>query len=96
MDLLNNRWNSFGVGFQLQTDDLALGPPRDAFGHGGAGGSLHGCWPAHGTGFSYTMNLLCDDPAMDHRGAALLDALYRALQLARPETVASHTSTGQG
>jgi CubicO group peptidase (beta-lactamase class C family) len=96
IDMLNNRSNSFGVGFQLQTDDLVLGPPSDAFGHGGAGGSFHGCWPTQGTGFSYAMNLLCDDPTMDHRGAALLHALYRSLQLARPEAVASQTSTAQG
>jgi CubicO group peptidase (beta-lactamase class C family) len=96
MDLLNDRWNSFGVGFQLQTDELVLGPPGDAFGHGGSGGSLHGCWPTQGTGFSYAMNLLSDDPTMDHRGAALLGALYRSLQLARPEAVASETSTAQG
>jgi CubicO group peptidase (beta-lactamase class C family) len=95
MDRLSNRWNSFGVGFQLQTDDLVLGPPRDAFGHGGAGGSLHGCWPAQGTGFSYAMNLLSDDPK-DHRGAALLAALYRSLQRARPATVAWPSSTAQG
>jgi CubicO group peptidase (beta-lactamase class C family) len=96
MDLLNNRWNSFGIGFQLQTDELVLGPPGDAFGHGGAGGSLHGCWPTQGTGFSYAMNLLCDDSTTDHRGAALLDALYRSLQVARPEAVASQISTAPG
>jgi CubicO group peptidase (beta-lactamase class C family) len=35
-----------GVGFELQNEFLHLGPPRDAFGHGGAGGSKHGAWPA--------------------------------------------------
>ena len=80
-DLLNRRWISFGVGFQLQTDELALGPPRDAFGHGGAGGSKHGCWPKQRVGFSYAMNLLYADHIADSRGTALLGALYSALEL---------------
>jgi CubicO group peptidase (beta-lactamase class C family) len=78
-DLLNRRWISFGVGFQLQTDELALGPPRDAFGHGGAGGSKHGCWPEQRVGFSYAMNRLFADDTADSRGRSLLGALYSAL-----------------
>ena len=81
-DLLNRRWTSFGVGFQLQTDELALGPPRDAFGHGGAGGSKHGCWPKEQVGFSYAMNLLHADEKADSRGRSLLGALYSALEVA--------------
>jgi CubicO group peptidase (beta-lactamase class C family) len=67
------------VGFQLQTDLLALGPPRDAFGHTGAGGSAHGAWPTQKIGFSYAMNLLRDDPAGDPRAKRLLDTLAEAL-----------------
>jgi len=63
----------------LQTDLLALGPVRDAFGHGGAGGSVHGRWPRQHLGFSYTMNLLRDDPD-DQRAAALLTTLYQCIQ----------------
>lgn len=67
---------AFGVGFQLQTDALALGPPGDAFGHGGAGGSIHGAWPSLGVGFSYCTNLLMTLGAGDVRAKALLDALH--------------------
>jgi CubicO group peptidase (beta-lactamase class C family) len=69
----------FGVGFALQTDRLRLGPPPDAFGHGGAGGSCHGAWPGHGIGFSYAMNRMRDDQDVDPRSQALLDALHRAV-----------------
>jgi CubicO group peptidase (beta-lactamase class C family) len=70
----------FGVGFQLQNELLELGPPADAFGHSGAGGSVHGCWPGAGLGFSYAMNLMRDDsPGGDPRAAALLDALAQCL-----------------
>ena len=78
-DPLLGRQTAFGVGFQLQTDLLALGPVRDAFGHGGAGGSVHGRWPRQRLGFSYTMNLLRDDPD-DQRAAALLTTLYQCIQ----------------
>jgi CubicO group peptidase (beta-lactamase class C family) len=69
----------FGVGFQLQTELEALGPPAEAFGHGGAGGSRHGCWPAQRVGFSYLMNLVRDDAEIDPRPQALLEALHRCV-----------------
>jgi CubicO group peptidase (beta-lactamase class C family) len=65
----------FGLGFQLQVDDR-FGPPAQAFGHGGTGGSVHGAWPAHRTGFSYVMNLLRGGAMVDERSSALLDALH--------------------
>jgi CubicO group peptidase (beta-lactamase class C family) len=74
-DPLLERPTAFGVGFQLQTDALTLGPVPDAFGHGGAGGSVHGRWPRQRLGFSYAMNLLRDDPG-DTRAASLLTALH--------------------
>jgi CubicO group peptidase (beta-lactamase class C family) len=69
----------FGAGFELQTELRALGPPADAFGHSGAGGSIHGCWPTQRVGFSYAMNLMRDDEAEDPRSAALLRALHEAI-----------------
>ena len=75
LDILRDEVVSFGVGFQLQTPDRELGPPPDLFGHGGAGGSRHGCWPTQRVGFSYAMNRMGADPD-DPRGSALMDALY--------------------
>ncbi len=67
---------AFGVGFALQVDARELGPSADAFGHSGAGGSLHGAWPTERVGFSYCMNQLRDDESEpDTRGVNLLDAL---------------------
>ena len=68
----------FGVGFQLQTENMRFGPEPDAFGHDGAGGSVHGAWPEQRVGFSYAMNLMRDDPG-DRRSLALLEALYSSL-----------------
>lgn len=65
----------FGVGWRVQNDAHELGPPAKAFGHGGAGGSQHGAWPDERVGFSYLMNLMCDE-RHDMRSRQLLDALH--------------------
>lgn len=70
---------AFGAGFQLQTEPAPFGPPADAFGHAGMGGSVHGAWPRQRVGFSYAMNELRDDPDGDARPQALLEALHRCL-----------------
>jgi CubicO group peptidase (beta-lactamase class C family) len=79
-DPLHEEQQRFGLGFELQTESLPLGPPVDGFGHGGAGGSVHGRWPSQKVGFSYAMNLMrSDGPPGDPRPRALLDALYGCL-----------------
>ncbi len=59
---------AFGAGFELQTELMMFGPPPDAFGHCGAGGSVHGAWSAARVGFSYCMNQMRDDK-VDRRDA---------------------------
>ena len=71
----------YAAGFHLNGPDEDLGPVDDAFGHGGAGGSTHGCWPGLRTGFSFTTNLL--DGPVNPRGARLLGALHGVLADAR-------------
>jgi CubicO group peptidase (beta-lactamase class C family) len=68
-----------GPGFELQTELLRLGPPPDAFGHTGAGGSGHGAWPMQHLGFSYAMNLMHDSTSEDWRAQRLLTALYKSM-----------------
>ncbi len=70
---------AFGTGFALQTEQMAFGPAEDAFGHGGAGGSMHGAWPSLRTGFSYAPNLMKSFTDLDPRSQALLDALHEAV-----------------
>ncbi len=70
---------AYGVGFELQTGSRALGPPADAFGHTGAGGSVHCAWPSHRIGVSYVMNRMRDDADVDPRPAALLEAVHAAV-----------------
>jgi CubicO group peptidase (beta-lactamase class C family) len=69
----------FAAGFQLQNPAHLLGPPPDAFGHDGAGGSALGAWPTERVGFSYAMNLMCDvvgDDLPDPRAQDLLETLH--------------------
>lgn len=70
---------AYGVGLQLQTQLMRYGPPADAFGSAGAGGSIHGAWPSERVGFSYVMNQMRDDVFRDPRSRVLLDALHQAL-----------------
>src|SRR5262249_19685561 len=66
-DEANEEDAAYGVGFTLQNAIGTFGPDPEAFGHGGAGGSVHGLWPGHGIGFSYVMNRLRDDQPVDPR-----------------------------
>ncbi|WP_214321905.1 serine hydrolase domain-containing protein [Nonomuraea sediminis] len=68
---------AYGAGFELQTELRGFGPPTDAYGHAGAGGSRHGAWPAARVGFSYVMNEPRGMP--DPRATGLLNALSDAL-----------------
>jgi CubicO group peptidase (beta-lactamase class C family) len=69
---------AFGVGFELQTELAALGPPAAAFGHTGSGGSTHGAWPDERVGFSFVPRRLRAE-SEDARGRLLLQALHEAV-----------------
>lgn len=69
---------AYGLGWAIQTPQMRFGPAPDAFGHSGAGGSIHGAWPSHGTGFSYTMSEMRVDTE-DRRSRGVLDALYKVV-----------------
>jgi CubicO group peptidase (beta-lactamase class C family) len=66
---------AFGVGFELQTELHSLGPPENAFGHTGSGGSAHGAWPNERIGFSYIPTVLRSSET-DDRARRLLAELY--------------------
>jgi CubicO group peptidase (beta-lactamase class C family) len=68
----------YATGFELQNDELRLGPPQSAFGHTGAGGSIHAAWPEQRVGASYAMNEMREE-RIDPRSRSLLRALYDAL-----------------
>ncbi|MBX3579436.1 MAG: beta-lactamase family protein [Rhizobiaceae bacterium] len=69
---------AYGVMWAIQTPQRRFGRLPDAFGHSGAGGSIHGAWPSHGMGFSYTMNQMRVDPE-DARSRYLLERLEECI-----------------
>lgn len=69
---------AYGLGWAIQTPQMRFGPAPDAFGHSGAGGSIHGGWSSTGTGFSYTMSEMRNDPD-DLRSRGVLAALHAAV-----------------
>jgi CubicO group peptidase (beta-lactamase class C family) len=70
---------AFGAGFELQTERGSLGPPANAFGHTGSGGSAHGAWPDERVGFSYTTTEL-RNLETDDRARRLLAELYELVR----------------
>ena len=54
--VLGNLNTRFGHGFMLGSKHISMGPNRDAFGHGGAGGSLGFADPDHHVSLGFVMN----------------------------------------
>ena len=76
----------FGLGFMKPIDNLAHGGvensvllAEEAFGHCGMGGSLGFADPKARLSLGYTMNKQGGGLGMNHRGQALVDAVYRTL-----------------
>jgi hypothetical protein len=79
VDPLSGRPLRFGpTGYELSGTPSELGPPPDAVGHTGTGGTSHGAWPSLRTGFSYVTADLRPENA-DGRAGALLAALHEAV-----------------
>ena len=78
LDRLTHEPIAFSTGFEIQSELQWYGPAVQAFGHSGAGGSVHGAWPHLRTGFSYAMNLMRRDD-QDGRAQRLLRALHAAI-----------------
>jgi CubicO group peptidase (beta-lactamase class C family) len=77
----------FAAGFMRSMDNRALSCDSavlgaDAFGHVGAGGSAAFASPRHRMGFAYTMNRMGPGVLLNTRGDRLIEAAYRALDVA--------------
>jgi CubicO group peptidase (beta-lactamase class C family) len=78
-DPLSGRPLRFGpTGYELSGTPSELGPPADALGHTGTGGTSHGAWPSLRTGFSYVTADLRPENA-DGRARRLLGALHEVV-----------------
>lgn len=77
-DFATDRPIVMAMGFERDDTIRSYGSVAPAFGHTGAGGSIHGCWPTHGISFSFLPRTMRTDQA-DQRGKSLLDAVATAL-----------------
>lgn len=78
LDRLTHKPLAFSVGYEIQSELQWYGPATQAFGHSGAGGSVHGAWPHLRTGFSYAMNLMRRDDR-DGRAQRILGVLHEVV-----------------
>jgi CubicO group peptidase (beta-lactamase class C family) len=69
---------TFGLGFQLWTQDRPVGRTPGSFGHFGTGGSLGFADPSHGISFGYVMNHVTPR-WQSPRNRVLVDAVYAAV-----------------
>jgi CubicO group peptidase (beta-lactamase class C family) len=69
----------FGLGFMLSQPGAQMGPNAHTFGHPGAGGSLGFADPDAKVGFGYAMNQMSNEPLLDPRAGALIEAIYASL-----------------
>ncbi|MEV6522574.1 serine hydrolase domain-containing protein [Longispora sp. NPDC051575] len=76
-ELLGGTELAYAAGYALPTASRDFGPPRDAFGHNGFGGSCHAAWPSQLLGVSYAPNQLSALSPNPTR-PPLVDALYAA------------------
>jgi hypothetical protein len=74
-DAASQRPLALGLGYELQDALGTYAPAGPAFGHTGAGGSVHGCWPTLSTSFSFAMNLMRTE-GRGTRARRLLAALH--------------------
>lgn len=78
IDFATDRPIVMAMGFERDDSIRSYGDVAPAFGHTGAGGSIHGCWPEHGISFSFTPRTMRTDQA-DQRGKSLLVEVQKAL-----------------
>lgn len=78
IDAVTNRPIVMSMGFERDDSIGSYGSVAPAFGHTGAGGSIHGCWPESGISFSYLPRMLRTDQE-DQRGKSLLKSIATAL-----------------
>jgi CubicO group peptidase (beta-lactamase class C family) len=74
----------FAAGFMKTIDNrpgdsIILGPNAEAFGHGGAGGSVGMADPVARVAIGYVMNQMGAGILLNARGQALIDAVYDCL-----------------
>jgi CubicO group peptidase (beta-lactamase class C family) len=97
MDKVLQLSNRIALGFMLPSPMRRFSNNPQAFGHGGAGGSLGFCDPESGISFGYTMNQMqSGGPGGDPRWWPMIEGMYDAIGVpyTPPSADGSGTSVG--
>ena len=71
----------FGLGFMLGTENVSMGPNPNAFGHGGAGGSLGFSDPDNNISLGFVMNQMHQGITAWKTATDVAKSVYKALSL---------------
>ena len=71
----------FGLGFMLGTEDVSMGPNKDAMGHGGAGGSLGFADPDNKISLGFTMNQMHPGITAWKTATEVAESVYKTLNI---------------
>ena len=71
----------FGLGFMLGTENVSMGPNPNAFGHGGAGGSLGFSDPDNNISLGFVMNQMHQGITAWKTATDVAESVYKALSL---------------
>ena len=81
-DLVLGRLHTrFGLGFMLGTEDVSMGPNKDALGHGGAGGSLGFADPDNKISLGFTMNQMHPGVTAWKTATDVAESVYNTLNI---------------
>ena len=71
----------FGLGFMLGTENVSMGPNLNAFGHGGAGGSLGFSDPDNNISLGFVMNQMHQGITAWKTATDVAKSVYKTLSL---------------
>ena len=71
----------FGLGFMLGTKDVSMGPNPQAFGHGGAGGSLGFADPDNNISLGFVMNQMHQGITAWKTATDVAASVYKSLDI---------------
>jgi len=71
----------FGLGFMLGTEDVSMGPNKDAMGHGGAGGSLGFADPDNKISLGFIMNQMHPGITAWKTATDVAESVYKTLNI---------------
>ena len=71
----------FGLGFMLGTENVSMGPNQNAFGHGGAGGSLGFSDPDNNISLGFVMNQMHQGITAWKTATDVAESVYKTLSL---------------